>query len=304
MNRFSYGGQAVVEGVVMKGKHYLTMAIRCSDNDVRVRRDPFRSWSHRFPLLRRPLVRGVVILMETLALGVRCLARSAAEQEAHKPDEDRVFWKTLSVSSAGTIAGVLSLFVLPAVVVSLLESLFAANLTLNAAEGIIRLGLYLAYLAVISTLPGTRRMFQYHGAEHQVINCHEAGECLTLDNVRKYPLIHARCGTNFLFVLIVVGVVLFGVLGRPLFFERVLLHLAITPLVAGIAFEVIRGLGRMESPLLRLACLPGMALQYFTTRPPQDDQLEVAIRALETVVQEDAAHHEEQKVKPFPVPVS
>jgi len=301
MSKFSYGGQAVIEGVMMRGKHYLAIAVRKANNEVTVRQDALKPWSDRFPILKKPVLRGALALVETMVMGISCLSYSATEYAGE--EEEQLTTKEIVLTMGFAFLLAIGLFVvLPALIIRFLQASISSNVILNLTEGLIKVTVFVLYILAVSRLEDMRRVFQYHGAEHKSINCYEAGEQLTVDNVRKQSRIHARCGTNFLLIVLFTSVFIFSFFGRPPFFQRIGIHLAILPLVAGLSYEIIRQAGRENChPIFKLAAWPGKKLQVLTTREPDDKQIEVAIRALETVLTKDAAHKEERQIMPFPV---
>lgn len=300
MNNFSYGGQAVIEGVMMRGKHFWAVALQKDGREVTTRHEPLPPISRRFPAVRQPLVRGIAALLETLILGMRGLSYSAAESADDNDEPFTVFQFVLTVGVA--LLTTVGLFVvLPAAVTVALQNLVESRVVLNVAEGFVRAAVFILYVAAVSGVRDIQRVFQYHGAEHKAINCWEAGKPLTVENVRDCSRVHVRCGTNFLLVVMITSIVVFSLFGRPPFLERVALHLLILPLTAGLAYEIVRQAGaRQDRVLFRCLAAPGMALQRLTTREPDDQQVRVAIAALNTVIHEDALHSEERKVIPFP----
>lgn len=300
MSKFSYGGQAVIEGVMMRGKHFTSIAVRKMNQDITVKVDALKPWSDRFPILKKPIIRGAVALIETLIIGLKSLSYSAAEYS--ESEEEQLTTKELVLTMAFAVLLTVGLFIiLPAYVIRLIQSAISSNFLLNLIEGLIKVSFFVAYIIGISWMKDIQRVFEYHGAEHKAINCHEAGCELTVDQVRRHSRIHARCGTNFLLIVLFTSVIVFSFFGRPPFLQRILTHLAIMPLVAGLSYEIIRQAGRDDChPIFRWLAKPGMALQYFTTREPDDGQIEVAIRALQSVLDKDASHAEEKKIRPFP----
>lgn len=278
-----YGGQAVIEGVMMRGPERLAVAVRRPDRSVTVRDEAMPPWTRRSPLFRLPVIRGAVTLCEALVTGVRALIFStneAAESEDEKLSEGET---TLSLLVAVVVA-VLLFVLLPTWALRFAEHRIASAFLLNLLEGGVRLALLVGYIAAISRVPDIRRVLEYHGAEHKVLHTWEAGEDLTVDNARRHSTLHPRCGTSFLMFLAVVGVIVFAFTGWPSLWERLAVRLAFFPLVAGIAYEAIRFSGRAArrgcplwlSPLI----WPGLQFQRLTTREPDDAQLEVAIVAL------------------------
>ncbi|HHV94201.1 MAG TPA: DUF1385 domain-containing protein [Firmicutes bacterium] len=286
--RFSYGGQAVIEGVMMRGRSNLAVAVRRRDGIV-LREERLQPWTQRYPVLGWPFVRGSVALIESLVMGIRALSFSASqfaeEEEAELTTKDLVM--TIGFAVLLTVGVFIAL---PAYVVRLVQAYIGSNVLLNIVEGLIKISLFLLYILGISLMQDIRRVFEYHGAEHKAINCYEAGEPLTVENVAKYTTVHRRCGTNFLLIVFFTSIFLFSFFGRPPFVQRVLLHIALLPAVAGIAYELIRLAGRPNRPWwVEVIAAPGLLLQKLTTREPDSDQIEVAIRALQVVVDRDQA---------------
>ena len=286
--RFSYGGQAVIEGVMMRGRNNLAVAVRRSDGIV-LHEEKLQPWAQRYPILGVPLVRGSVALIESLIMGVRALSFSASqfaeEEEAELTTKDMIL--TIGFAVLLTVG----LFIaLPAYMVRLVQAQISSNVLLNIVEGLIKIGFFLLYILGISAMEDIRRVFEYHGAEHKAINCYEAGEPLTVENVAKYTTVHRRCGTNFLLIVFFTSIFVFSFFGRPPFLQRVLLHIALLPVVAGIAYELIRLAGRPNRPWwVEVIAAPGLLLQKLTTREPDADQIEVAIKALQVVIDKDQA---------------
>lgn len=274
------GGQALIEGVMMRSASAWAMACRLPDGSVEVRREelPVRSGALR----RLPLLRGVLALGSSLSIGGRALQVSAQLQ---MPEEQRKRvgpLLTTIVAALGLVLGIVLFFLVPAAAVDLLRGWLPSAVAFVLAEKAIRFGLFFAYLALISRRPDIQRVFEFHGAEHKVIACREAGGPLTAAEASRFSRFHPRCGTSFLLLVLAISTVLFSLMGRPdgaLLFASRLLGL---PLVAGVAYEVLRWLARHEDhPLARLGIAPGLWLQRITTREPDEAQLEIAIAALE-----------------------
>ena len=282
------GGQAVLEGVMMRGPRNWAVAVRKPDGEIaHVQRtiDPLatRHWS-----LRLPIVRGVVALGESLAIGFRALSVSAnyAAQDAAEgdPEPEEIGRWTLFFSFAVAIGFALMLFkVGPALLADTLP--IHDGFLFVLVEGLIRVTVFIGYLALLSFIPSLKRVFQYHAAEHKAINAYEAGEELTPEVTQRYSLIHPRCGTAFLLWVMVIGVFVFAVFGKLPIMWLVVTRIALLPVIAGIAYELIRFAGKhADSRLLMTALAPGLWLQRLTTREPTLDQLEVSIRALHEVL--------------------
>jgi len=285
------GGQAVLEGVMMRGPRNWAVAVRKPDGEIaHVQRsiDPLatRHWS-----LRLPIVRGVVALGESLAIGFRALSVSAnyAAQDAAEgdPEPEEIGRWTLFFSFAVAIGFALMLFkVGPALLADLLP--IKDGFLFVLVEGLIRVTVFIGYLALLSFIPSLKRVFQYHAAEHKAINAYEAGEELTPEVTQRYSLIHPRCGTAFLLWVMVIGVFVFAFFGRPAWYWLIISRILLLPVIAGVAYELIRFAGKhQDNKILMRALAPGLWLQRLTTREPTLDQLEVSIRALREVLDQE-----------------
>jgi uncharacterized protein YqhQ len=297
-----YGGQAVLEGVMMRGQDAWALAVRRPQGEIYLERHELAPLARRVRLFRLPFLRGIGVLADSLAIGVRALAISG--NQALGEDEqlsDRQMGWSLGLGAAFfTLVFILA----PAAGTNWLSHHLPNNLLFNLVEGLARLAFFLGYIVLIAQLRDIRRVFQYHGAEHKAIHCYEAGLPLEPGNVDRFPTLHVRCGTNFLLILFVVTLVLFtvgfSIAGRPPLLVRVPIQLLAVPVIVGIAYEGIRlGAGKERSPLVRAIMQPGLWLQMLTTKPPSRDQIEVAIRSLEQVL--PAA--ERARVAPLPSPL-
>jgi uncharacterized protein YqhQ len=289
------GGQAVLEGVMMRGPSNWAVAVRKPDGDIAEVSLPISSPMARHRLLRLPILRGVIALGESLAIGFRALAISAnyAAQEAAAEGEDPEEVKTelsraqLFFAFAVAIGFAVILFkVTPALITNWI-GIEAGWFVI--VEGLIRVTIFVLYLSLISLLPDLRRVFQYHAAEHKAINAYEAGEELEPETVQRYSLIHPRCGTAFLLWVMVIAVFVFAFFGRPAWYWLIATRILLLPVIAGLAYEVIRFAGKHTDNRIVLTVLaPGLWLQRLTTRQPTLDQIEVSIRALREVLQLEA----------------
>lgn len=289
-DRFFYGGQAVIEGVMMRGREALGIAVRRPDGSVVVHEEPLRPWSARYPFLKWPIVRGAVALVEAMVIGVKALNLSANEQMDEDEGEELGF-KELAITFGVAMLLTVGLFIaLPALIIRFIQDHVAHDVVLNFIEGVIKIGFFTLYIMAISRMEDIKRVFQYHGAEHKAINCYEANLPLTVDNVRRQSIVHTRCGTNFLLIVLFMSVFVFSFFGRPPFLLRVLYHLAVLPVVAGLSYEVIRHAAQENAlAVVRWLATPGLWMQRLTTRTPDDTQIEVAIAALEQVLVRDGA---------------
>ena len=276
------GGQAVIEGVMMRDVNKTATAVRLPNGEIEVETHPVTSIRDRYPVLNLPLIRGSVIMVESLVIGMRALSFSA--QAAGEEDEQMTKKEiAMTILFALVLASVLFI-VIPTGAAHLAAAYTDDPIVFNLIEGGIRLAVFLLYIWGISFMGGIRRVFQYHGAEHKTIHCYEAGEALTVENVQKFPRLHPRCGTNFLLIVMVVAIVFHVFFGWPDLWLRILSRLAVLPVVAGVSYEIIRFAGRSENRIVRIMITPGLWLQYLTTRPPADEMVEVAIESLKAVL--------------------
>jgi uncharacterized protein YqhQ len=285
-NSFYYGGQAVMEGVMMRGRRLVAVAVRRPEGDITLRLENLGGL-YTGPLRRIPFLRGIIVLWETLALGTRALLFSSnvALGEEEKEISRPVLWGTVMLALAFVIA---IIFVGPVLAMGRLESALDNERLAALVEGLIRLGVLLAYLYLIGLLPDIRRVFAYHGAEHKTINALEDGAPLEVEAVRRYSTAHPRCGTSFLLVVVVISVLLFVLVGTPPLWQRLLSRVALVPVIAAISYEVIRLMGALQgNRLMRVLFRPNLWLQSLTTREPDDAQVEVAIYALREVLAAD-----------------
>ena len=276
------GGQAVIEGVMMRDAAKTATAVRLPNGEIAVEMHPVTSIRDRYPVLNLPLIRGSVIMVESLVIGMRALSFSA--QAAGEEDEQMTKKEiALTILFALVLASVLFI-VIPTGAAHLAAAYTNDPIVFNLIEGGIRLAIFLLYIWGISWMGGIRRVFQYHGAAHKTIHCYEAGEALTVENVQKFPRLHPRCGTNFLLIVMVIAIVFHVFFGWPDLWLRILSRLAVLPVVAGVSYEIIRFAGRSENRIVRILITPGLWLQYLTTRPPDDEMVEVAIESLKAVL--------------------
>lgn len=274
----------------MRGREALGIAVRRPDGSVVVHEEPLRPWSARYPFLKWPIVRGAVALVEAMVIGVKALNLSANEQMDEDEGEELGF-KELAITFGVAMLLTVGLFIaLPALIIRFIQDHVAHDVVLNFIEGVIKIGFFTLYIMAISRMEDIKRVFQYHGAEHKAINCYEANLPLTVDNVRRQSIVHTRCGTNFLLIVLFMSVFVFSFFGRPPFLLRVLYHLAVLPVVAGLSYEVIRHAAQENAlAVVRWLATPGLWMQRLTTRTPDDTQIEVAIAALEQVLVRDGA---------------
>ncbi|HHV64441.1 MAG TPA: DUF1385 domain-containing protein [Peptococcaceae bacterium] len=278
-----YGGQALIEGVMMRGPKAMVMAVRLPNGEIEVTQEDINAWSQK-PVLKLPIIRGFVALLDSLILGTKALMFSA-NKAVGEEEENLSFWEMALTILIALGAGMLLFVGLPTASAHFLEHLFPGTVLQNLLEGLIRLAVLFLYIILISKLPDIQRVFQYHGAEHKTIFAHEAGEELNVENVRKYSRLHPRCGTSFLLIVVIVSIFVFAFLGLEPLWWRIVSRVLLMPLVAGISYELLKFSGRhADSRFCSLLIAPGLFLQKLTTREPDDTQLEVAIAALNGIV--------------------
>ena len=287
------GGQAVIEGVMMKGAEDIAIAVRKPDGEIVVKKEKLKS--NRKKISKMPIIRGIFTFVDSLVLGVNALLYSAEfvdveEEEKKKPSkldeflEKNIIWISVVISVVFSVG----LFILlPTVLVGVFKAYTSNTLILNGIEGIVRIAIFLGYILAISGMKDIRRVFEYHGAEHKSIFCYEHGEELTVENVRKYGRLHPRCGTSFLFIVMIVSILLFSLFSWSGLLMRLVIRILLIPIVAGISYEIIKWAGKSESKLSCIVSAPGMWLQKLTTREPDDKQIEVAVEALKNVLVPD-----------------
>lgn len=320
MKKVNIGGQAILEGVMMKGPDRYAIAVRKPDREIAVEINRYKSFGEKHKVCRIPIVRGVVNFIESMYIGIKTLMQSAAyfddEEESSagvgKKDKQQLSKKQIEraekkaekerkqrekekeqANDTGYLIGTLVLSILiavgifmllPAYLATFLEKITDSSLLINLFEGILRLVIFLLYVILISQMNDIKRTFMYHGAEHKTINCLEAGDELTPENVKKHTRYHKRCGTSFLFVVMFVSIILFMFIRTDVMWLRLLSRLLLVPVVAGISYEFIRFAGRSESKLANWLSVPGLWIQRLTTKEPDLDMIEVAIKSVEGVI--------------------
>jgi uncharacterized protein YqhQ len=287
MPKFNYGGQALIEGVLMRGRDAIAVAFRHPDGHIVWESESLQKGPHGWKFAKAPFLRGLIVLYETLVVGTRWLIRSANIQASAEGVE----------LGKGSVALMLGLTLTLGIGVFFLLPLFVATFTTggvqqdwvqHTVEGLVRVGIFLAYLALISRMPDIRRVFEYHGAEHMTIHALEAGDPLTTDAVRKYPTAHPRCGTEFLVVVIILSIFAFSLVGRQSIEIMVTSRLLLVPVIAALGYEILRfGARHRANPFVKALMTPGILVQMITTKRPSDDQIEVAIVSMEQALEAD-----------------
>lgn len=281
------GGQAVIEGVMMRGPAYIATAVRTPSGEITIKKDPVHSLGEKYPILKKPFIRGTIALGESLVYGMKSLSYSA---QAAGEEEEQLTTKQMAVTMTfSAVLAIVFFLIIPTYGAKFIPGVAESTVRLNIVEGILRLAIFLLYIWGISLTSDIRRVFEYHGAEHKTIWTYEAGEALTVENVKKHSRLHPRCGTNFLLIVMVVSIFVFAFLGWPNLIERIISRIILMPVVAGISYELIRLAGRTENKVIQTLVKPGLWLQYLTTREPHADQIEVAIKALEAAKPEEEA---------------
>ncbi|HID55989.1 TPA: DUF1385 domain-containing protein [Candidatus Poribacteria bacterium] len=283
------GGQAVIEGVMMRSRSRYVVAVRTPKGDISVKSERINSPAERFPVLKKPILRGIVVLIESLLIGVKALTYSA--QEAFEADDGG---DEKGPSNFAVTFTLLLSFILGIGLFVILPAFLAGEMTdrgwaFNLIDGLIRLAMFFGYILVISIMPDIRRVFEYHGAEHKSIFAYESGEDLTAENASKYSTLHPRCGTAFLLTVMLISIIVFSILGKPSsYLIRFGSRVVLIPLIAGISYEVIRLASKKpQSGLMRVVIAPGLLLQRLTTREPSSDQLQVAVSALKELIKSE-----------------
>lgn len=285
------GGQAVIEGVMMRSPAALAVAVRTPSGEITVKTQPLRDLASRPKILQLPVMRGVVTLFQALILGIQALNFSAKQSLEEEDEEDEFGTGTLVLTIASAIVLSIALFVyLPLFLTNVLKNALplvaTSTILFNLIDGVLRVMIFLGYLIGISQIKDLRRVFEYHGAEHKTIYTYEHGEELTTEQAQRYSTLHPRCGTNFLLIVMVMSILVFSILRSDApFYIKFASRLAFIPVIAGISYEIIRFAGKhQDKTWVRWITRPGLLLQKITTKPPSADQLEVAIRALQEVL--------------------
>jgi uncharacterized protein YqhQ len=292
------GGQAVMEGVMMRGVSTWAVGVRKPEGEIDVQSFPLVSWTKRQRAFRLPVIRGVVALVESLNIGFKALGMSANAQldEEEEPISGAMWFGTVLVALLFAVG---LFFVVPVGLTSLFKDQLGSAFLFWLVEGVVRTAIFLGYIVLLARVRDLRRVFEYHGAEHKTISCFEAGLPLTPENAQRFSRLHPRCGTSFLLIVMIVAIFIFAPIGLPAWYLLLASRIFGVPLIAGLSFEVIKWAGRnRRKPWVQKLMWPGMQLQKLTTREPDDEQLAVAIAAMEAVldVEDPRAASAEDKV--------
>ena len=297
------GGQALIEGIMMRGPESVGIAVRKPNGEIEIKVNPIENLTTKNKFFKLPFVRGVVALLESMVLGTKSLMYSADffedDEEPSEPSRFDLFIERVFKDKAGDISIYITVLIsiLVSVVLFMLAPTFVTNLFknqisspigLNLLEGVIRVSIFLGYVILVSKLSDVKRVFEYHGAEHKTIHCYEGEDELTVENVKKYSILHPRCGTSFLFTVMIISIIVFSFFGWPNPIKRLLLRVILLPVIAGIAYEINRIIGKSTGRVAYAISYPGLLIQKIaTTREPDDQQIEVAIESLKCVLVDD-----------------
>ena len=306
MEKINIGGQAILEGVMMRAPRAMAIAVRRPNGEIVVKREQMPPLSERYPIVKLPILRGAVALFTSLILGIKALNFSANEALEEEVDENGESKKEelTSWALAGTMAvafgfGIALFFFLPLYLTKLLVPIIGDhNVIFNLVDGVIRVIVFLIYIWSIARMKDIQRVFQYHGAEHKTIFAFEAGAELTIERVKTFSRLHPRCGTSFLLIVMLVSIGVFSLIPKAWpFVYKALSRVVLLPLIAGISYEFLKWSAKNDqNPLVKLVITPGLALQRLTTREPDDDQLEVAIRSVKEALDENGGYADDRLV--------
>ena len=306
MEKINIGGQAILEGVMMRAPRAMAIAVRRPSGEIVVKREQMPPLSERYPIVKLPILRGAVALFTSLILGIKALNFSANEALEEEVDENGESKKEelTSWALAGTMAvafgfGIALFFFLPLYLTKLLVPIIGDhNVVFNLVDGVIRVIIFLIYIWSIARMNDIQRVFQYHGAEHKTIFAFEAGAELTVERVKTFSRLHPRCGTSFLLIVMLVSIAVFSLIPKAWpFVYKALSRVVLLPLIAGISYEFLKWSAKNDqNPLVKLVITPGLALQRLTTREPDDDQIEVAIRSVKEALDENGGYADDRLV--------
>lgn len=307
MEKINIGGQAILEGVMMRAPRAMAIAVRRPSGEIVVKREQMPPLSERYPIVKLPILRGAVALFTSLVLGIKALNFSANEAIEEEIDEESGETKKEELTSwalAGTMAvafgfGIALFFFLPLYLTKLLVPVIGDhNVVFNLVDGVIRVIIFLIYIWSIARMKDIQRVFQYHGAEHKTIFAFEAGAELTVERVKTFSRLHPRCGTSFLLIVMLVSIAVFSLIPKAWpFIYKALSRVVLLPLIAGISYEFLKWSAKNDQhPLVKLVITPGLALQRLTTREPDDDQIEVAIRSVKEALDENGGYADDRLV--------
>lgn len=303
MEKINIGGQAVLEGVMMRAPRAMAIAVRRPSGEIVVKREATPPLSERYPIVKLPILRGAVALFTSLIMGIKALNFSAneaiEEEEGEDKKEELSSWALAGTMTVAFVFGIALFFFLPLYMTKLLVPVIGDNnVVFNLVDGVIRVLVFILYIWSIARMKDIQRVFQYHGAEHKTIFAFEAGAALTLESVRRFSRLHPRCGTSFLLIVMLVSIAVFSLIPKAWpFVAKALSRVVLLPLIAGISYEFLKWSAKNDQhPLVKLVIAPGLALQRLTTREPDDDQIEVAIRSVNEALDENAGYSDDRIV--------
>jgi len=279
----AYGGQALIEGVMMRDRKHMVLVVRKPNNEILTNIEDLSLAADKFRFLGVPFIRGIVALFESFILGMKGILFSANAALSEEDEEESITlgYKELILVGLGALGIVSIFFVAPFL---LAEYLNLTGIVFNIAEALIRLLMFVLYLVLISSWGEFRRVLQYHGAEHKAINAHEAGVSLEIEKVKEFPRYHPRCGTSFLFIVLIISIIVFSLLPSTDFTIRLASRLLLIPVIAGISYELLKLSGKYQNSIvMRILTAPGLAFQLLTTKEPSDDMLEVSVKAVQEI---------------------
>jgi len=287
MPTYTYGGQALIEGVLMRGRDAIAVALRHPDGRIVYATERLDSGFHGTRWSKFPFIRGLVVLYETLIVGMRWLIRSANVQA--KEDGVELGKGSIAIMLGITLVVAIGIFfLLPLAIASVTTASVDNGIVQHLVEGLVRVAIFLGYLVLIGRAPDIHRVFQYHGAEHKTIHALEAGDPLTVDEVRKYPTAHQRCGTEFLVIVIILSILAFSLVGRQEPIVMIASRILLIPVIAAVGYEILKfGARHRSNPLIKVLLYPGLLVQMITTKQPSDDMIEVAIVSMEQALEAD-----------------
>lgn len=284
---FYYGGQALIEGVMMRGREHIATAIRRPNGELEIASQPLPN-IYKGKLRNTPFIRGIIVLIETLVLGIQTMLHSAQVAASEEEEEipAGVLWGSLAMAMVFAVA---IFFVLPLLMTRyLIDPFISSSLVSNLIEGALRIGIFIVYLWLIGLMKDIKKVFAYHGAEHKTINAFEAGMPLEVDAVKSYSTSHARCGTSFTLIVLVIAILVFAFLGRPDLWLSITSRIVLIPVIAAIGYEIVKfGGAHSQNPVVHALLVPGLLMQAMTTREPDDSQIETAIAALKKAIEAD-----------------
>ncbi|MDW7675119.1 MAG: DUF1385 domain-containing protein [Bacillota bacterium] len=286
MAKFQYGGQAVIEGVMMRGQKEMAIAVQKNPEEIVIERQPLEPISKKYPVLGWPIIRGTVALIESMVIGMKALTFSANTVGVEEEEELTTWEMVLTIAAAFGLA--ILLFVVTPVVVANFTRDLLGDFGRSATEGILRVGLFIGYVMLIGRMKDISRVFQYHGAEHKVIHAYEAGDELTVENAQKYSCLHPRCGTSFILIVLFLTIVVFTFVGQTGPLMRIAIKISLMPIIAGFAYELIKISGKhAHQGWVKILIAPGLWMQKLTTKEPDEGQIKVAIEALNAVLEQE-----------------